>query len=219
MMKANKGKFFLLLTLCGLFYLTTARGSEKSLPVLLSTIDRGTVVSPDSEWQICVWGEKDEVPWIMLESRAASTKIRIQVWPITSGIYVLWSPDSKAFAFTDARFEDDYFLFVDHLTGYLNSEVMDLTSTVEDHFSAFAGKRYEILKWYIKPLLWVREGELLVGIDCVTAERISPPPQHQPVQNWFRGYIVDVAQRKIIQDLDETELKTKFKIDLRDEKW
>jgi hypothetical protein len=195
------------------------RGDEKPLPVMLSGLDRGTVVSPDSKWQLTVWGENSEVPWVMLESRDAESKYRIQVWPINDSVYVLWAPDSRAFAFTDARFEDSYYLFVDHLRGYLGSEVTDLSSMIESHFSRFVGKRYEILRWYVKPLLWTRKDVLLVGIDCDTAEKITPPPRYQPVQNWFRSYQVDVEQRKVIGDLDEQQTKSKYAIDLQKEKW
>ncbi len=210
---------FVLIMIWGLSSVVLTMGTEKVLPVMLSTVDRGTVVSPDGKWQLTVWGEKNESPWIMLESRDVQSKYRVQVWPINDSVYVLWAPDSQAFAFTDARFEDSYYLFVDHLRGYLGSEVTDLSSMLESHFSRFVGKRYEILRWYVKPLLWVQKGVLLVGVDCDTAEKITPPPKQQPVQNWFRSYLVDVEQRKVIDDLDEQQTKTRYGIDLQKEKW
>jgi hypothetical protein len=203
----------------GLCSLALVNGAEAPLLTVLNPVDRGTVVSPDGKWQLTVWGEKDETPWLMLESKDAESKYRVQVWPISRNVRVLWAPDSQAFAFTDARFEDSYFLFVDHLRGYLGSEVTDLSSTLESHFSRFVGKRYEILRWYVKPLVWVQKGVLLVGVDCDTAEKIAPPPKYQPVQQWFRGYLVDVEERKVIRDLDDKETKSQYGIDLQKEKW
>ncbi len=207
------------LMLCGLSSLTFAKSAERPLPTVLSAVDRETVVSPDGKWQLTVWGEKDESPWIVLESRDVQSKYRVQVWPIARNARVLWAPDSQAFAFTDARFEDSDYLFVDYLRGYLGSEVTDLSSMIESHFSRFVGKRYEILRWYVKPLAWVQKGVLLVGVDCDTAEKITPPPKQQPVQNWFRSYLVDVEQRKVIDDLDEQQTKSRYGIDLQKEKW
>jgi len=213
------------LTLIGIIVLsgsgcsTRASGAEAPLPAVLSVVDRPTLVSPDGKWDITVWGEKDESPWIMLEARDAQPKYRVQVWPIPRSAIVLWAPDSQAFAFTDARFADHYFLYVDHVRGYLSSEITDLSSLVESHFSSFIDRRYGVDKWYAKPLLWVKKDLLLVGIDCVTSEKLSPQPKYQPVKNWFRAYLLNVQGNKLVSDLGERETKERYGIDLLKEKW
>ncbi len=199
--------------------LTLAQGPERPLPTVLSTVNRETVVSPDGKWELTVWGEKDESPWTMLESREVQPRYRVQVWPINDAVYVLWAPDSHAFAFTDARSADHSFLYVDHIRGYLSSEVADLSSVVEAHFSSSIGGRYEIVKWYTKPLLWAKNDVLLVGINCVTAENVSPPPKYQPVQNWFRAYLLNVQQNRLVGELSDMETKDQYGIDLQKEKW
>lgn len=199
--------------------LVLAGSVERPSPAMLTAIERGPVISPDGKWLLRVCGEKDEIPWLMLESRNEETKYRVQVWPVNNAVYILWAPDSHAFAFTDVRFSDSHFLYVDHIKGYLSSDVSDLSSTIESHFSRFVGERYEVIRWNVKPLVWVGDGLLVTGIHSVTSEKKIPVPKQQPVQHWFRAYLVDVDQRKVLADLDEEQAKRKYGIDLRKEKW
>lgn len=195
------------------------RGTQRPTGTMVSPTNRQAVASPDGKWQLTVWGEKGEVAWLMLESNHSDSRYRVQVWPISDAVYVLWAPDSQGFAFTDARFEDDYYILVDHLRGYLQSEVKDLTPALKSRFSSLLGKRYEILRWYVKPLVWVQRGVLLVGVDCVTAQQKAANPRYHPAQNWFRSYLVDVEHAEVIRDLDERETKSRYGIELANEKW
>ena len=208
-----------LLALWGSLCLTPDIGAKTVDPALLTSVDKKSLGSPDGKWELAVWGEKDEVPWVMLEARDPSPRYRVQVWPITRAVYVLWSPESQRFAFTDARFADRYFLFVDHIAGFLSSTVLDITPVIEAHFSEVTDKRYEILKKYIKPLRWVDPGHLLVGIDFVTFEASKASQQHQPVQDWLRGYILDVSVVKVSRELDDRQIEAEFGIKLQDEIW
>jgi hypothetical protein len=145
-----------------------SQGADRPGPRFLSPAQRDSVLSPDGKWLLTVWGDKGEVPWLMLESVGAGLRVRAQVWPLTQGAFVLWRPDSKAFAFADARWEDHYFLFVDQQAGYTGSEVVDISATIEKHFSKFAGGHLQSIRWLVKPLLWGPSGLLLVGVKCVT---------------------------------------------------
>lgn len=210
---------WLCLLFFGLLPLSRGQGASGRSPVLLSAVNRQPDVSPDGRWELAVWGKKGEVPWLMLGSRGATVRYRIQVWPINDAVYVLWRPDSAAFAFTDVRFEDKYFLYVDHVRGYLQSELTDLTPPVRNQLLRSFGKRYEVLRWYLKPLLWVNGRTLLIGIDCVTARRANPTPQHRAAQDWLRGYLVDIDRKAVVGDYSAGETKARFGVNLANEQW
>jgi hypothetical protein len=199
--------------------MVTAQGPEKPATVFLSREVKRSIPSPNGKWALGVRAESGETPWLVLQAVGAEPRYTVQVWPINNSVYVLWEPDSQAFAFTDARFEDDYHLFVDHLSGYLESQVVDLTSLLESRSSRLVDKRCEILRWHAKPLTWVRNGLLLVGVDCDTAEKTKRSPSYVPVQGWLRSYIVDVQREKVTADLDEKTTRRRFGVDLRQEKW
>lgn len=203
----------------GLLALGWGQGTAGNQPVLLSPTNRGPVVSPNGKWELTVWGQKDEVQWLMLGSKDATVRYRVQVWPINDAAYVLWRPDGKAFAFADVRLEDKYLLYVDRIRGYLQSELTDLTPPVRDQLLRSFGKRYEVLRWYVKPLLWANNRTLLVGVECVTTRRVTPPPQHRSAQNWLRGYLVDIDRGAIVGNYGAGETKTRFGVNLKSEKW
>jgi hypothetical protein len=189
----------------------------------------GTVAkSPDGKLQLTVpKSQGPAFPWLTLEGPASDEKE--QKWALQRrGCYVLWRPDSKAFAVTDPAYANHYFIRLFstefQLEGpVLGSPVVDLSAPVEQAFERFATKyyalrKYSLLLFYPKVLRWVANKQLLIGLDARTVEETKLEGA-VPAREWHRGYVIETEKSQIVREMDEGVMLTEFRIDLAKQTW
>lgn len=72
----------------------------------------------------------------------------------------------------------------------------------------------EAPRFYSKALRWIGNGVLLVGLNArtwLTSPAITTR-QGMRIRNWYLGYIIDVASKKIVRVLSESELRSQYGI-------
>jgi hypothetical protein len=83
----------------------------------------------------------------------------------------------------------------------------------------YAPKEYDFGHFYAKALRWLGNDQLLVGLDAMTSEASSREGQAPGVRNWYCGYIMSPEKRQVIRQLDGSDLRREFDIDLEKEPW
>lgn len=199
------------------------------LPVYLSYADRSVVPSPDGKWDIVVAGpQRSLMAWLSLRL-SANPEVVYPKWPLQRGAWVLWRPDSSAFALTDAQFANHYFIDVFSTTfrmrgPVLGSPITSLSSSIEHAFAGLAAKQYSGHKYdtpvfYPKAVRWLGHDRLLVILSARTNEstaKLGPAPG---VKDWHLGFVLDVARARVVSVLSAGDVRLRYGIDLAMEQW
>jgi hypothetical protein len=217
------------LTVLTAFQPSTSKEARDN-PVSLVEGSQARAISPDGRWELLVPQPHGRVsPWLILQSREIPG-YQEQRWPLQrGGCYVLWRPDSKAFALTDLPYADHYFIrvmSVDFRTegDVLGAPVIDLSVPLEKAFKELAGRhygsnQYEIDLFLPKALRWIGNDELLVGLQARTNEAWHGPGSAPRIRDWYLGYIMIPERRQIIRQPDAAAVLREFGIDLEKETW
>lgn len=184
---------------------------------------RPTVISPDGTLAITVTGpRKSLLAYVTVEARGKPVPgSPFRVWPLAAGGYVLWRPDSKAFALTDQLYAvlvfTARFRVGENLPGPGFRE-NDLTSVITAALYKRADAYYGTSNWvldteYIEALRWIGNDRLLTSLSAAT----SPPGSARDhVKGWSFAYLVGVAQRKVLRVLDAHQLLSRYGIKMTD---
>jgi hypothetical protein len=97
----------------------------------------------------------------------------------------------------------------------LGVRITDLTPIVQKAFEEPAQKYngtddYETRLFYAKALLWIGDGDLLVGVSAMTSGPATLP--NRGLKEWDLAYLVDVPNRKIAREVDKEQLLSEYKI-------
>lgn len=198
-------------------------------PTYVDAFDaRPVVKSPDGKFEVTVTGPKESLAaWVIVTPTGPlAPGFPFRVWPIERSGAVLWRPDSEAFAFTDNRYANDSYVLVFGTHFYMGESgtkvgvpISDLTPVVWNAFEGRAQKFYAPDPYdtdliYAKALRWVGNDQLLVGLDARTSLTTPPGPniQDMRIREWYIGYLVDVSSKKVVDELSEGQLLSRYGI-------
>jgi hypothetical protein len=184
--------------------------------------DRPLIKSPDGKLGVTVTGPKRSYEaWVTI-SPSTFPDGPVQVWPLQASADVLWRPDSRAFALTDNRYANHSYVFVCGTEFRMGESgegrgvpIIDLTPVVQKAFAEPAQKYYgtgdyDDRLFYAKVLRWVGNDDLLVGISAMTAGPTAFP--NRGLREWNFAYLVNVANGKVLREVDKEQLLSEFKI-------
>ena len=129
--------------------------------VPVSQFENAIALSPDKQWSVSVKLNRENLPMLTLQREPEGRTE--ELLGVTASGWVLWSPDSKRFAFTDAAFADHYFVHVCNVD-FAGAKCSDITSEIEDRVKDRLSSKSEIDKLYSKALRWLSANTLIVGI-------------------------------------------------------
>jgi hypothetical protein len=198
-------------------------------PIFLDAFkDRPSVVSPDGTLEITVTGPpKSLLAWVTVVQRNnLAPGFPFPVWPLEASGDVLWAPDSEEFALTDNRYANLSYVLVFSTTFRMGESepglgvpITDLTSVVRKAFEErargyYAGQDFDTPLFYAKALQWIENDRLLVGLSARTLLANTPGSGQQTlrIRDWDLGYVVDVPSKKIVDELSEAQLLSRYGI-------
>lgn len=164
-------------------------------------------MAPNGKFKVTVTGQKKSLEgWVTVEG----TEGPIRVWPIERSVYVLWRPDSRAFALTDNHSNGTYVLVIGtqfHMSGpKLGVRRVNLTPVIRKAFQMCAQRYYgttdyDIDSLYAKALRWSGNTRLLVVVSSIT---VGPPRSGAPrgVKDWDLTFLVDVQHINVLRSLN-----------------
>jgi hypothetical protein len=170
--------------------------------VSVSRFESTSASSPDKEWSVSVKLNNENLPWLTIQKEPGGKPE--EVIGVSRSGWVLWSPDSKTFAFTDAAFANHYFVHLCNVepTG---TQCRDISSELEGHVKKRLSAETEIDKLYSKALKWHSPNTLIVGADVVTSPEMRPGQTWAPVHETFRAFFVDAKAGHITKELTKKQ--------------
>ena len=191
--------------------------TSSSQAVELDFENRKAVTSPDGKWYLTVQEDDTELGLVLQASGGADS--RRLMYLQRRACAVLWREDSKVFAVLDYRFANHYFVLVGLPGGHPSPPLIDLTPLLEGSLRQSLAGRWDLDKICWKAFRWLHDGMLLVGVEAEGFKKIIPPPKWEPTKDIHRGYVVDIATRRIVQYVSQDTMRTKYGIDLEHQIW
>lgn len=187
--------------------------ASPSEPTLVGEPDSPPVVSPNGRWQLRVKESLYE-RWLWLEYRNVEGTVPIvprQLAPLERFGYVLWSPDSGRIAFTDAEFTNHWVVRVANVDRVRNPfEIENANPLFEERFLKLAGDKY--MHFFLpKAISWLSEKELLIAVSGQAAD--MKKPGGAPIEEYLRGYVIDVEKQEVIREIDATTLRKQYHVE------
>ena len=164
------------------------------------------VLSPDREWSVSIKANRENLPTLTIRKVSGGRSEEL-IGVLRSG-WVLWSPESRAFAFTDAAFADHYLL---HLCSIESTatQCRDDSPELERRVKKTLPANAEIDRLYLKALRWQSPSMLVVGVHAVISE-VKPGQTRVPVHYLFSAFSVSAKTGRIIKEL--TKKRARFEL-------
>jgi len=169
--------------------------------IKVSYSDRPKIISPDGEWEISV--QEGRPPHLAAKSKLLRTGRPLH--DIERYGWVLWRPDSKAFAFTDARYSNHSFVIVSFVDTQTCCRSEDLTPVFEKNEDLLTDANHFVDRSLAKAVRWLPDGKLLIVAFVVVSTKYE-----LGAHDTTRGYILDVDHKTLYRVVDEKGLQSEF---------
>jgi len=94
------------------------------------------------------------------------------------------------------------------------SEIVDLRPLLEKTVRAAEHPGEHMIKTYLKPLRWLSNTLLLVGVNSVLEKG-----ENVPLREPFLAYVIDPDEKRVVRSVDEKVVKSRYGIDLETQDW
>ena len=182
----------------------------------MDSLSSVTATSPDGQWVLSVRRDSRDIPMLTL-STVMGSKPQHLLYVQRSG-WVLWSPDSARFAFTDAAFANHYFIRICTVRAP-RARCENASPALETHLRRLLTNDSEIDKIYAKALKWLSPAQLLVGIHAATFRPAEARGSYTPVYYHFKAYVLDLTSSQVVSELDSTQAELKVGGSLESLEW
>ncbi|MHC1725687.1 MAG: hypothetical protein AB9866_06730 [Syntrophobacteraceae bacterium] len=200
---------FLLLTI-------TAPSSAELYGIEVSNVGDGAAPSPDRQWLVSVNFDWKGLPFLNIQK--SPDGVSQNLVGVTRSGWVLWSPDSRKFAFTDAAFSDKYLVYLCSVapTGTLCS---DISSEIEARVRKKISVKFDIDRMYLKALKWHSPNTLIVGVHAIISPKMKPGQTHAPAYYRFEAFSIDAKTARIEEELTKKQARLYLGASLDQLKW
>jgi hypothetical protein len=201
----------------GLLFVSISTPSLAELyGVSVSKVESTSVSSPNKEWSVSVKINKENLPMLTIQKEPGGHPA--ELLPVQASGWVLWSTDSKTFAFTDRTFADHYSV---HLCGVEPEGVQcrDISSEIEGRVKKRLTAKTEIDKLYSKALKWHSPNTLIVGVHMITSPTMKPGQTDTPVSYSFRAFWVNGGTGHITKELTKKQAYHELSMGLDQLEW
>lgn len=182
--------------------------------VWVSKFENVSAPSPNKKWSVSVKYNKEELPMLTIQREPGGGSQELMGASIG---YVLWSPDSKAFAFTDAEFYNHYFVHICSVEA-TGTVCHDLTTEIESRVERNLSAKTEVDRLYAKAMKWQSPSTLIVGVFMVTSPEMEPGQTSAPVYYSYRAFFVDANTGRITKELSKKQARHELGANL-DQLW
>ena len=190
--------------------------NEELFGIPLGRDSRMDVISPDKQWFVSVQPDPGNVAMLTLNSTTADTPRH--VLPFQRSGWVLWSPDSKRFAFTDAAFADHYFVRICDVESR-DEPCRDFSSVLEALLRRKMASDSQLDKVYSKAFKWLSREQLLVGVHAASFRSGETRGNWKPTHYHFRAVILDAVRGMLVSELTSSEAALRIGQSLESLEW
>ena len=182
----------------------------------VSKLDNTSAPSPNKKWLVSVKINKEGLPILTIQKEPDGRPEDLM--DVSRSGWVLWSMDSKTFAFTDAAFANHYFV---HLCSAETSgtQCRDISPEIEDRVKKSLSTKTKIDNLYSKALKWTSSDKLIVGVHTVTSPEMEPGQTRVPVRYWFGAFLVNARTGRIIKKLTQEQACLELGANLNQLEW
>jgi len=190
--------------------------SEELFGTSLAQDSRTDVISPDKQWFVSIQRDPGSVAMLTLSSTTADTPQHIL--PLQRSGWVLWSPDSRRFAFTDAAFANHYFVRICEVN-IRDAPCRDFSSLLEAPLRRMLAADSQIDKVYSKALKWLSHEQLLVGVHVASLRLREARGNWTPLHYHFQAVILDAVSGTLVSELTPSQAALRIGQSLESLEW
>lgn len=211
-MEMNLTKVFIAVLL---LFINTSPLFAQLYGVPVSNVGNVSVLSPNKEWSVSVKLNKEKLPILTIQREPNGDSEELM--GVSRSGWVLWSPNSKTLAFTDAAFANHYFV---HMCSNepVGKKCHDISSEIESLVKANLS-RENIDKLYVKALKWKTPNIVIVGVCVVTSPRMQSGQIRVPTKISYRAFLVNAKTGHITEELSKRKVRIELGSNLDQLEW